>query len=393
MDAIPGPILQCQSCDKTFPLAAPLWKCVCGGVIDVRGTAIFRKDELAQRPLNFWRYWESLALPSATPRITLGEVMTPIVTTSLRGWRISLKLEYVLPTGSYKDRGIAVCMNHLSRMGVETIAEDSSGNAGASTAAYAAAAGFHADIYVPETASPAKINQIRIYGAQCHLVPGTRTEAALQAQGARGGRQYIGHSWNPLFACGVKSVAYEIAEQSGWQSPDWIVVPLGGGSLVLGLIDGFAELLAAGYVQSLPRILAVQSAACAPIYQAWLHNDATITAAELHPTVGEGVAISNPPRGNQVLQALRRCHGAMLAVDDAELLSCWRDMARIGIFMEPTSAIAVAGAWLARQSHGMIEPADSVVVLVTGHGLKTAQALMKLPDTHLVSPASNNGSP
>lgn len=377
MGVNPGPILQCQACDRTFPLAAPLWRCVCGGVIDVRGTAIFRKDDLAQRPLNFWRYWEPLALPSATPSITLGEVMTPIVTTSFRGWRLSLKLEYALPSGSYKDRGIAVCMNHLAGMGVEAIAEDSSGNAGASTAAYAAAAGLHADIYVPETASLAKINQIRIYGAQCHLVPGTRTEAALAAQGGRAARQYIGHSWNPLFACGIKSLAYEIAEQRGWRSPDWIVVPLGGGSLVLGLIDGFAELLVAGYVQSVPRILAVQSAACAPIYNAWHRNDAMITVAELHPTVGEGVAIPNPPRGNQVLQALRRCNGAMLAVDDAQLLSCWRDMARIGIFMEPTSAVAVAGAWLATQSPAIIDPADSVVVLVTGHGLKTTQALMK----------------
>lgn len=375
MGMLPGPILRCQSCERQFPLDALVWKCRCGGVVDVNGTSIFPKEQLARRPMNFWRYREALALPDSAPQISLGEVTTPLLNTRFRGWDVSLKLEYMLPTGSYKDRGIAVCVNHLSGLGVQTVAEDSSGNAGASTAAYAAAAGIHADIYVPDGTSPAKVNQTRIYGARCHLVLGTRTDSAQEAQKPREGVHYIGHSWNPLFACGIKSVAYEIAEQSGWCPPDWIVTPAGGGSLVMGLIDGFTELLAAGYVQKSPRILAVQSAACAPIYQAWAREDPEMTSVEPQQTHAEGVALPDPPRGTQALQAIRRYNGTMLAVDDTELLSCWRDMAQMGIFMEPTSAVAVAGAWLARESRDLIDPKESVVILITGHGLKTKPTL------------------
>ena len=267
-------------------------------------------------------------------------------------------------------------MNHLAGWGVPTVAEDSSGNAGASTAAYAAAAGIHADIYVPAETSPAKVDQIRIYGAQCHLVPGTRSESARQAQEDRAGVRYIGHSWNPLFACGIKSVAYEIAEQTGWNPPDWVVTPVGGGSLAMGLIDGFTELRAAGYIRKLPRILAVQSAACAPIYQAWLRNDPVTTGVKPRPTYAEGVPLPHPPRGTRVLQAISQSNGAMLAVADDALLSCWREMARAGVSMEPTSAVAVAGAWLAWRDAELIGPRERVVILITGNGLKSKPTLL-----------------
>lgn len=378
MVKVSGPYLQCQSCSDTFPLNSLIWRCPCGGVIDVKGTTIFPKDQLARRPMNFWRYRESLALPNDTSCISLGEVMTPLLRTRFRGWNVCLKLEHVLPTGSYKDRGIAVCMSHLVRLGVQKIAEDSSGNAGASTAAYAAAAGIHADVYVAEGTSPAKVNQIRIYGAECHLVPGTRVESAQEAQKAQEGSHYVGHSWNPIFACGIKSIAYEIAEQTNWSPPDWIVTPVGGGSLVMGLIEGFTDMLAAGYIQRLPQILAVQSAACAPIHQAWLRNHSELSGVEPRQTYAEGVALPTPPRGDQVLQAIRRNNGAVVAVDDAELLSCWKDMARQGIFMEPTSAVAVAGAWLARESPKLIDPKHNVMVIITGHGLKSKPTLMNL---------------
>ncbi len=376
MSALSAPFLRCWSCNESYPLDTAIWKCRCGGVLDVAGAAIFPKDQLAHRPMSFWRYREGLALPDSSPGVSLGEVMTPLLDARFRGWDVSLKLEYVLPTGSYKDRGVAVCLDVLARSGVSSVAEDSSGNAGASTAAYAAVAGIRADIYIPEGASPAKVNQIRIYGARCHLVPGTRTESAREAQAVRDGCRYIGHSWSPLFACGIKSLAYEIAEQRNWCAPDWIVTPAGGGSLVMGLIDGFADLLAAGYISRLPRILAVQSAACAPIHQAWHRGDAEIAGVPVAQTVAEGVALPHPPRGNQVLHALRRSNGTMLAVDDDELLSSWQDMARTGIFMEPTSAVAVAGAWLARSEMNMIEPDASVIIVVTGHGLKTKPTLL-----------------
>ncbi|OQM76826.1 hypothetical protein BFN67_12620 [Pseudaminobacter manganicus] len=371
-------MLKCHSCGSEFPQYSPIWRCPCGGVLDVRGASIFPRDQLARRPMNFWRYRESLALPEDEPRISLGETITSLLRVRFRDWDVSMKLDHTLPTGSYKDRGVAVCLNHLYKMGFQIVSEDSSGNAGASTAAYAAAAGMHANIFVPETTSPAKINQIKIYGAECHLVSGTRTEAAKEAQIERQATQYIGHSWNPFFACGIKSIAYEIAEQCDWCPPDWIVTPVGGGSLVMGLIDGFGDLLDAGYIQNIPKIVAVQSAACAPIYQAWSRHEPKVTSVELQQTYAEGVALPNPPRGTQVLEAIRRTDNVMLSVDDADLISCWRDMARIGIFMEPTSALTVAGAYLARTGREIIAEKDKTVIIVTGHGLKTKSTLVNV---------------
>lgn len=352
-----------------------LWRCSCDGVLDIRGTRIFPREQLAKRPWNFWRYRESLGLPDHMDPVSLGEVMTPLTQTRFRDWEITVKLEYMLPTGSYKDRGVAVCMNQLSLSGVSHVAEDSSGNAGASTAAYAAAAGIRADIYVPSHASPAKINQIRVYGAECHLVPGSRTNSSDEAQRPRPGVEYIGHSWNPFFACGIKSIAYEIAEQRAWNPPEWIVVPAGGGGLVMGIIDGFMELLAAEYITRVPNLLVVQSAACAPIYQAWVSNAAIVSGIEARQTRAEGVALPEPVRGTQVLQAIRDYKATMVSVDEVELMSCWRDMARTGLFIELTSAVTVAGAWLARDRR-LITEGESVVVVITGHGLKTSPELM-----------------
>jgi threonine synthase len=346
------------------------WKCSCGGILDVEGTAIFDREKLDGRPMNFWRYRESFGFSEDTSCITLGETMTPLLRTRFRDWQVTFKLEYILPTGSYKDRGIAVSINHLALLGVRQVAEDSSGNAGASTAAYSAAAGIQSNIFVSSNTSPGKVAQARVYGARCHRIKGTRIDSALEAQKPMPETCYIGHSWNPMFACGIKSIAYEIAEQSGWRSPDWIVTPLGGGSLVLGLIDGFVDLLGAGYVQRMPRILAVQSAACAPVYEAWVNNKSEVSSVAPKPTIAEGVTLPSPPRGKQVLDAVRRNEGFVLAVNDAEVLACWRDLALSGVFVEPTSAVAVAGAWLGLEKY--YGPEDDVCVLLTGHGLKTS---------------------
>ncbi|KAK4499313.1 hypothetical protein PRZ48_009826 [Zasmidium cellare] len=308
--------------------------------------------------------------------VSLGEVMTPIRNVHFRGWRVSLKLEYVLPTGSYKDRGIAVCMTHLKALGVKKISEDSSGNAGASTAAYAAAAGIQAGIYVPEGTSPAKLGQIAVYGAELNEVAGTRSVSAKRAQDVPEGCRYIGHSWNPFFACGIKTIAYEIAEQTNWSPPDWIATPLGGGSLVLGLIDGFEELLSAGYIQKSPRILAVQSEACAPIYRAWIRDSYDVKPVTPQSTYAEGVALPSPARGSQILESIRRNNGIVAAVNDEDLLSSWKNMAHLGYLIEPTSAVAVAGAWQARQRN-QIGQGEDVLIVLTGNGLKTKPALLE----------------
>ncbi|KAL2206860.1 threonine synthase [Sarocladium strictum] len=366
-----GPVLQCYSCNEEFPLDSCKWVCPCDGVLDIVRTSIFPRDQLSSRPWNFWRYHEALAIGDDRPRASLGEVITPLLPAKFRDMNVQFKLEYLLPSGSYKDRGVAVCINQLLSHGITAVSEDSSGNAGASTAAYAAAAGMRADIFVPESTSPAKINQVRIYGAQCQLVPGDRTASAAEAQKPREGNLYIGHSWSPFFACGIKSVAFEIAEQSNWTPPDWIVTPAGGGSLVMGLIEGFRDLHSARYMTKLPRILVVQAEFCAPIHKAWTGGRSHVEAVEPQKTMAEGAALPDPCRGTQVLEAIRAYGASVMAVDEMELSSCWRDLAKVGIYVEPTSALAVAGAWLAKERDELIKEGESTVVLLTGHGLKT----------------------
>ena len=371
------PSLVCYSCRAEYPTDSLQWKCGCGGVLDVGGLPIFAREALSARPNSFWRYHEALGLKNL-PEVTLGEITTPLLPVVFRGVQMTLKLEYVMPTGSYKDRGIALCINQLASQGVRHIAEDSSGNAGASTAAYSAAAGIQANIFVPAKTSASKVNQIRMYGAECHSVPGPRPESTKEAQRPREGVQYIGHSWNPWFACGIKSIAYEIAEQYNWTPPDWIAVPCGGGSLVMGIIDGFNDLLAAGFVSRAPRLLVVQSAACDPIYRSWVEGAATVTPIVPKDSLAEGVSLPAPIRGNQVLDAIRRHDCKMVRIDDEELLSCWKDMARRGVYMEPTSAIIVAGAWKACDSLGFIGKEEKVLAVVTGHGLKTKPSCVEL---------------
>ena len=337
---------------------------------------MFPRVELDQRPPNFWRYREALGLTAESPLVSLGEVMTPLLPIKFRTRHLTLKMEQFLPTGSYKDRGLAVCMTHMRAQGVKVVREDSSGNAGASTAAYSAMAAIQAEIYVPSHASTSKINQIRMYGARCHLVPGARANSTTEGQTAGEGR-YVGHSWNPFFACGVKSVAFEIAEQTNWEPPDWVVTPVGGGGLVMGMLDGFDELLKAGYIRVAPRILGVQSAACAPIYEAWSRGEITVSKVTAEDTLAEGIALTEPCRGAQILDGLRKHNGIMNKVEEKDILRTWKEMASHGLFVEPTSAVGVCGAWQALQA-GTIKEHESVVVIVTGHGLKTKDSVAEL---------------
>src|SRR5205085_8025244 len=190
----------------------------------------------------------------------LGEGWTPLENARIGGREFLLKLDYLAPTGSYKDRGSAVMVSQLQRWGVRHVVEDSSGNAGASVAAYAAKAGMTCDIFIPATTSAGKAAQIAMYGATLRRISGSReqtTEAALAAA-TNGAAFYASHNWSPHFVAGMKTVAYEVAEQLQWQAPDWIVLPVGGGSLLVGVYLGFRDLVDAGIVPRMPKLLAVQ---------------------------------------------------------------------------------------------------------------------------------------
>jgi threonine synthase len=215
-----------------------------------------------------------------------------------------------------------------------------------------------------------------MYGADLVKVPGTREDTAQAAWNAAMSTFYASHNWNPWFLAGMKTVAYEIAEQLGWETPDWVITPAGGGSLLAGLFLGFVDLLDAGITKTIPRLAAVQSAACDPIYRAWMSHADDIAAVEKKPTAAEGISVAKPVRGKAILQAVRESGGVVRTVNDDGVWNAIETLGRSGIYVEPTSGAAPA-ALAALREEGLIAPDDRVVVLLTGSGLKATDKIVE----------------
>ena len=279
-------------------------------------------------------------------------------------------MEFLNPTGSYKDRGIGPLMAALGEHGVQSVVEDSSGNAGASVAAYAAKAGIIAHIFAPAGAPTAKIQQIKVYGAQAHSIDGTRDATAAAAADfyTRHGLVYASHNLSPYFVEGTKTFAYEVAAQLPHDAPEHIVIPVGNGSLFLGAWKGFRELRDGGHIAEIPRLHCIQATAFMPIAAAYREVEWTAQAGA--KTVAGGISSADPPRKREVLRVLRATDGVAAAVDDEEILRWQRLLAEEeGIYAEPTSAAAFAGLErLVKDGH--VHSPDSVVVPITGSGLK-----------------------
>ena len=353
--------------------------------------ATLRCDECAS-PLEVWYEDESspdggpqppgwtgppirLPVHNAGSLISLGEGQTPCAPLPTLAGRLGLrslhaKLEFLNPTGSFKDRGTAVMMSVAREQGVREVVEDSSGNAGASVAAYAARAGIKAHVFVPASAPVAKVGQIRVYGAEAHPIEGPReatTEAAV-AYSADRGIVYASHNLSPYFIEGTRTLSYEIAQQFAEGMPDHVVMPVGNGSLFIGAWKGLEELRDAGTVGSLPRLHCVQAEAVQPIVAAYRGEAWAPTAGV--GTVAGGIAAADPPRKHQILEVLAASGGVALAVGDDEILEWQRLLAGAeGIYAEPTSAAAFAGL-VHLVTNGDVKPSDSVLIPVTGFGLK-----------------------
>jgi threonine synthase len=296
------------------------------------------------------------------------------------GARALFKLEWFSPTGSFKDRGASVMISALRQQGVTRVLEDSSGNGGAAIAAYAAAAGIQAKILVPAYTQPAKTVQMRAYGAEVELVPGNRQDTSDEAIRQAGEIFYASHNWQAFFLQGAKTLAYELWEDLSFKAPDNVLIPTGAGSNVLGCDIGFGELLRRGEIRRLPRLFAVQPANCAPLHAGFVSGAADFRPIDAKPTIAEGAAIAKPVRGREALAAIRRSGGAALAVSEAEIVGAALQLARSGLYAEPTSAIAAAGlSALVRQ--GAIGNEETNVVVLTGSGLKATQRLGELTDS------------
>ena len=306
--------------------------------------------------------------------VSMGEGGIPCVELAATGCLLGLnqlfaKLEFLNPTGSFKDRGTAIMMSAAREHGVTEVVEDSSGNAGASVSAYAARAGIRAHVFAPADAPQAKLQQIRVYGAETHLVVGSReatTEAALSYQKA-GELVYASHNMSPYFIEGTKTFAYELLEDLP-TPPRHIVMPVGNGSLFIGAWKGFQELLDTGAIAEVPRFHCVQATAVMPVVAA--HTGRSWSPQQASRTVAGGIAVADPPRLKQTLRVLSTTDGVALAVEDEATLRWQRLLAEAeGIYAEPTSAAAFAGLE-ALVKRGEIGAEETVVVPITGFGLK-----------------------
>ncbi|NQW23385.1 MAG: threonine synthase [SAR202 cluster bacterium] len=367
--------LRCPRCGKSRPADMSAEVCLdCGLPLDV---AYITHDETGLAA-------DVNAIPSPIHEpgsmVSLGEGNTPCVKLLTIGGRLPLsqlfaKLEFLNPTGSFKDRGTATMVSVAREHGVTELVEDSSGNAGASVSAYAARAGIKSHIFVPADAPEAKLRQIRAYGTEIHPIAGTR-EAVTSAAVAfhqQHGLVYASHMLSPYFAEGTKAFGYEVVQQFVVQQlngamPDHVVFPVGNGSLLIGAFQGFRELQASGIIDKIPRLHAVQARNVMPLVAAF--NNETWSLADATKTVAGGISVAAPSRQWQILEILRLTAGSAVAVDESSILRMQRDLAeQEGIFAEPTSAAAFAGLE-ELASQGVIQESDTVLVPVTGFGLK-----------------------
>jgi threonine synthase len=316
-----------------------------------------------------WRHVERLPGPLPRARITLGEGMTPLIAAprlaaAIGIARLYLKLESCNPTGSFKDRDAAYAVSAALDAGVRAIVEDSSGNAGAAAAAYAARAGLACTVFVPASAPAAKLRQAEAYGARIVPVEGPREAASAVARAAaRDGTAYhLDHNVNPAFVAGVASLAPELDEPARQGAA--IVAPTGGGSIIAGLWQVWS------HERYAPPLFAAQSEACAPLVRAFAAGREEVEPVPPQPTIAGGISIGAPPRGRELLHILRASGGGAVAVSEAAIAYWNALLARLeGVYAEPTAAAAVA-AVAQLISAGTIADDGTAVAIITGSGLK-----------------------
>jgi len=362
---------RCAACRSEYP-ADESWRCDCGHALDYAGQpvpAAGPPDPLAlDRGRGLWAFDGFLPVER---RVTLGEGWTPLV--DAPSWDVQFKLEYLFPTGSFKDRGAATTVSQALALGVDRVVEDSSGNAGLAIATYAARAGIDAEIYVPADAKAGKLRAIERTGADVVRVEGSRTDvtdacvAAVESSlpASEGGAWYASHAWNPAFFAGTATWALELAAQREWAVPDAVVTPLGHGTLFLGAYRGFRALERAGWTDDVPRLLGAQATGYAPF------ETADVMGASAEPTNDEaaGIQIREPARTGQIRRAIDATDGAVVAVGAAATATERDRLAEAGFHVEATSATATAALSRFREE-GVLDDADDVVVALTGSGLK-----------------------
>lgn len=355
------------------PLRCPLT----GHPLEFTDLPLFDAQAIDTGAAGLWRYAAMLpVLRAGATRISLGEGWTPLIPDQWAGLPVHWKLDTLMPTGSYKDRGVSVMVNWLAGLGARIVVDDSSGNAGASLACYAGRAGLTARIYVPESAPEPKRAQIAVYGAELVEVQGPRNMATRAAEtDTRTSKEiaYASHAWNPAFLLGQMTCAWEIWEQLGQRVPNWLVAPVGNGGLLLGTWRGFQHLFQSGVIDHLPRLVAVQAEPYTPVFDAFqADRDEIQPNPRVERISADGIAISYPVHATSVLRAVRQSKGVVVAIEEVDVRRHQEKLAERGLFVEPTSATVAAALEKVR---AMVGANETIVAILTGHGLKNPPKL------------------
>lgn len=365
----------CYKCGKLYPLDDKIWKCDCGSFLDLAFKPNFNIDSLRKQKYSMWRYRDAIPLNSDDNILTFDEGYTPLSTVEFKKKEVYIKQEQLFPSGSYKDRGASVLISKVKELGIDSIIEDSSGNAGCALASYCAKGNIGCKVYVPKNTSLGKLAQISLYGAKINLISGTREDAAIAALKDAEKFYYASHCWNPFFMHGTKTFSYEISEQMGWEAPDTVVLPVGNGTLLLGCYIGFTELLEAGIIDKMPKIVAVQAANCSPLFALYICHTHSTKEIEIKDTIAEGIAIPKPVRGQQIYDVVKKTKGCFITVEENEIKKALLEVCSRGFFIEITAAVAVAGL---KKYIPYSQSSEIIVSAFTGHGLKTVGSIFEL---------------
>ncbi len=380
--------LECARCRKQFESGKVYNLCDCGSPLLVRyqlrridGPAL--RDRLASRPPNLWRYRELLPVVRESSIVSLGEGFTPLLRARRLGERLGvpnlyLKDEGVNPTGSFKARGQAVAISMARELSLRKVAVPSAGNAGGAMAAYAAAAGMRALVYMPEGTPVVNRLECTLLGAEVALVPGSIKECgcALRGRIEREGWFDLSTLKEPYRVEGKKTMGYEVVEQLDGKVPDAMIYPTGGGTGLIGMWKAFEEMEELGWIgRKRPRMIAVQATGCAPMVRAFAAQAERAEEWANPETIASGLRVPSAVGDFLILRALRESRGLALAVSDDAMLDGVRQIAEAeGLLTAPEGGATLAALQqLLRE--GSLAADDTVVLFLTGSGYKYLEAM------------------
>jgi threonine synthase len=383
--------LDCTKCDKRYEPGRVYTVCSCGAPLyaryDLARAALeMRPGHLELREPTMWRYREVLPLPAGAAKVSLGEGFTPLLDAPRLGAllglpRLLIKEEAGNPTGSFKARGLSMCVSMAKALGATAVCLPSAGNAGSALAAYAAAAGLKAHVFLPRDIAKLFVMETEAYGAHVEMVDGLITDAGrvCAAKAKEHGWYECATLKEPYRVEGKKTMGYEIAEQLDWALPDAILYPTGGGTGLVGMWKAFAEMEAMGFVGAKrPRMYAIQAEGCAPIVKAFQEGKDDAPMWEGATTHAHGLRVPKALADFIILRNLRESHGAAIAVSEAEIVAGVKQAAATqGLFMAPEGGACVAAARKLKSS-GHLSADDQVVIFDTGTGYKYVENMAPL---------------